>query len=648
MEERRRQDAYDMAVKIRAFERTALELFAQDKLSGTTHTYIGQEATAAAAMSFVGERDVVFSNHRCHGHYLAYGGDERALLAEIMSKESGLCGGRGGSQHIHYKNFYTNGIQGGILPNALGVAFAKKLDQKKDRTVVFLGDGTLGQGVVYETLNIASVFQIPMLFIVEDNQYAMSTRREDAISGDIAERIRGFAVETLEIASTDTDELLDFFEKAFRKLDTGNQPVCAVVHNFRLGAHSKGDDTRDAAEIERHMQWDPIAVLERKLGRDEVGRRLRRHSEAFAQMALDLEGQGTARILSCEAEALSVKETFFCEGGKRCNEQIREALGEGIERNKNIIVYGEDVKDPYGGAFKATKGLSGKHPGNLFNMPISEACMVGMAVGMALAGKIPVVEIMFGDFLALAMDQLLNHAVKYGWIYGEAVQVPMVIRTPMGGGRGYGPTHSQSLEKFLMGIPLLKVLALSPLHNPKLLYQTIFDTISSPTVVIENKKLYAERMLSVSDHKCGSFFVEEINHYGYSTMRLSLDRQTAPDITVVTYGGMVRDAMKAAEELLLEDEIQADLVVVSQLLPLPKQDIREAINGKAPMAVVEEGTVTAGIGAEIVAWCAQERLAEGYLRIGAHDLPIPNGIKLERQALPDWKCIIERIREFVK
>ena len=151
MEERRRQDAYDMAVKIRAFERTALELFAQDKLSGTTHTYIGQEATAAAAMSFVGERDVVFSNHRCHGHYLAYGGDERALLAEIMSKESGLCGGRGGSQHIHYKNFYTNGIQGGILPNALGVAFAKKLDQKKDRTVVFLGDGTLGQGVVYET-----------------------------------------------------------------------------------------------------------------------------------------------------------------------------------------------------------------------------------------------------------------------------------------------------------------------------------------------------------------------------------------------------------------------------------------------------------------------------------------------------------------
>ena len=643
MEERRRQDAYDMAVKIRAFERTALELFTQDKLSGTTHTYIGQEATAAAAMSFVGERDVVFSNHRCHGHYLAYGGDERALLAEIMSKESGLCGGRGGSQHIHYKNFYTNGIQGGILPNALGVAFAKKLDQKKDRTVVFLGDGTLGQG-----LNIASVFQIPMLFIVEDNQYAMSTRREDAISGDIAERIRGFAVETLEIASTDTDELLDFFEKAFRKLDTGNQPVCAVVHNYRLGAHSKGDDTRDAAEIERHMQWDPIAVLERKIGRDEVGRRLRRHSEAFAQMALDLEGQGTARILSCEAEALSVKETFFCEGGKRCNEQIREALGEGIERNKNIIVYGEDVKDPYGGAFKATKGLSGKHPGNLFNMPISEACMVGMAVGMALAGKIPVVEIMFGDFLALAMDQLLNHAVKYGWIYGEAVQVPMVIRTPMGGGRGYGPTHSQSLEKFLMGIPLLKVLALSPLHNPKLLYQTIFDTISSPTVVIENKKLYAERMLSVSDHKCGSFFVEEINHYGYSTMRLSLDRQTAPDITVVTYGGMVRDAMKAAEELLLEDEIQADLVVVSQLLPLPKQDIREAINGKAPMAVVEEGTVTAGIGAEIVAWCAQERLAEGYLRIGAHDLPIPNGIKLERQALPDWKCIIERIREFVK
>ena len=187
---------YEQIIKIRCFEEKILSLFSENKLSGTTHTYIGEEATAVAVMKYVGENDVVFSNHRCHGHYLAYGGPEEKLLAEIMSKESGLCQGRGGSQHIHYKNFFTNGIQGGIVPNALGVAFAKKLDSKKDNTIVFIGDGTLGQGVVYESLNIAAANSIPLMVVVEDNQYAMSTKRTDVISGDIATRMSGFGIKT--------------------------------------------------------------------------------------------------------------------------------------------------------------------------------------------------------------------------------------------------------------------------------------------------------------------------------------------------------------------------------------------------------------------------------------------------------------------
>lgn len=642
------KNAYDMVIKIRAFENKILELFEKDKLSGTAHTYVGQEATAAALMQFAGEEDVVFSNHRCHGHYLAYGGDEKALFAEIMSRESGVCSGRGGSQHIHYKNFYSNGIQGGILPNALGVAFAKKLDQKEDRTIVFLGDGTLGQGIVYETLNIASVYHIPVFFVIEDNQYAMSTRRSDVISGDIKARIEGFDIETFEISSTDVDELQEFFAGVLGSLDTKKQPVCAIIHNYRLGAHSKGDDTRDVTEIEKYRKWDPISVLKSKLGIETVDKRYEYYSDKFEKMVMEIEQQEYIRISEYQWKEVSEKGIFFYKGNKRCNELIREALHEELERNKNIIIYGEDVKDEYGGAFKVTKGLSKDFPENIYNMPISEACMTGMAVGMALSGKIPIVEIMFGDFITLGMDQLLNHATKYGWIYGEEVQVPLILRTPMGAKRGYGPTHSQSLEKFLMGIPLLKMIALSPLHNPKLIYKTILDTITSPTVVIENKQLYSERMISVENNKYQSFRVEEINHYGYSTMYLSLDREVIPDITILTYGGMVKEVLKAAENLMMEEEIQADVIVISQLLPLPKDDIREFIKKKTSLVIVEEGTKTSGIGAEVAAWCAEEKLAENYLRIGANDLPIPNGIRLEEQMIPNQHSIAEKIREFVK
>ena len=271
----------EMTIKIRAFEELILEMFSQNKLSGTTHTYIGEEATASALMPYVREQDKVFSNHRCHGHYLAYNGPEELLLAEIMSKKSGLCNGRGGSQHIHYKNFYTNGIQGGIVPNALGVAFADKLSGNDDNTVVFIGDGTLGQGVVYESLNIASVYDVPVVFVVEDNQYAMSTKRKDVISGDIKSRIEGFDIKTFEIESTDVDELYEFFGGVFSYINENRKPVCAVVHNYRLGAHSKGDDTRDKDEVEFHRKKDPIALLKNALGEEVVDETYKKYRSKF-------------------------------------------------------------------------------------------------------------------------------------------------------------------------------------------------------------------------------------------------------------------------------------------------------------------------------------------------------------------------------
>lgn len=635
---------YETVIKIRAFEELILDLFGQNKLSGTTHTYIGEEATAVSIMKFVRKQDKVFSNHRCHGHYLAYGGPERELLAEIMSKESGLCQGRGGSQHIHYKNFFTNGIQGGIVPNAVGVAFADKLNGTDSNTLVFLGDGTLGQGVVYESLNIASVYEVPVVFVIEDNQYAMSTRREDMIAGDIKSRIEGFSVRTYEVTSTDVDELEKFFDEVFAYVNRERKPVCAIVHNYRLGAHSKGDDTRAREEIESHKKDDPVRLVTEKIGEEAASNIYKEFRARFETFVAELDGEKSITIFTDEEEDKYPIGSFVSDESARYVELIRDAFRNQLQKDPKTVLIGEDIRDPYGGAFKATKGLSSAFCERVLNMPISESCIVGVAVGMALNGCLPVVEMMFGDFVTLAFDQILNHAAKYSWIYGEGIHVPMMVRVPSGARRGYGPTHSQSLEKFLIGIPGIKVAALNPALDPRKFYGELFETIRQPIIVIENKKMYGQKKWGIRDRKYLDFDVMEINSGGLPTLVFSMDRESEPDAYIITYGGMAEDACLASNHLMMKDEIQADVIVISQLSPLPIRDLKEAVRSSAPVYFVEEGTRTSGIGAELIASCVENGMANAFHRITAPDLPIPNGIVLEDQLIPDQEKIAERIR----
>lgn len=629
------KQTYETAIKIRAFEETVLELFGQGKISGTTHTYIGAEATASALMKLLDENDTIFSNHRGHGHFLALGGSPRDLLAEIMSKRSGLCEGRGGSQHLHWKNFYTNGIQGGIVPNAVGVAFANKIDGNSRRTLVFLGDGTLGQGVVYESLNFAAVKNIPCIFVVEDNQYAMSTRREDAISGNIADRLGSFDLKVFEISSTDVDELEKFFADALDFFDSERKPICIVIHNYRLASHSKGDDTRDSAEIESHRKDDPLKIIRKRIGDEEFDRCYESYRHEFSKLAEEIESEEVIRIEPSEQPRIKT-ESLLRTDNLRTVESIQSEFKLALEKDPRVIFLGEDIRDPYGGAFKATKGLSEKFSDRIVNTPISEAGIVGIGVGLALAGKIPVVEIMFGDFITLAFDQILNHATKYGWVYNS--EVPLIIRTPMGARRGYGATHSQSLEKFLIGIPRLNIFALSPIHDPARMYREIFEQIKSPTIIIENKILYAEKTPKLDD-----FRIEQKN----STIKLSLD-ESKPDLVLITYGGMTRETLQAAEKLMLEEEIQADIIVLSELAPLPLKDLEDLITRNSVVGIVEEGTRTAGIGAEIIAQLMENRIGSRYFRIATPDLPIPNGIPLESQIIPNAKTIFTTILDEVK
>ena len=253
------EEQYALLFGLRTFEQSLLELFATGALAGTTHTCLGQETVAVGVMSAIDrERDIVFSNHRGHGHFLAYCGEVERLYLEIMGKPGGVCGGRGGSQHLYFDNFYSNGIQGGIVPVATGMALAEKQKGSGAVVVVFLGDGTLGEGVVYEAFNIASLWSMPIVFVIEHNGYAQSTPSALQIAGEVAARPRAFGIATEECRSTVAADLRGHAARAIDAARAGSGPQCLVSYSDRLGPHSKGDDTRDADELKAAWSRDPL------------------------------------------------------------------------------------------------------------------------------------------------------------------------------------------------------------------------------------------------------------------------------------------------------------------------------------------------------------------------------------------------------
>lgn len=253
-------------LRIRRFEETVLELFPQGVFYGTVHTYLGQEANAVGVLSHLQTGDIVFSNHRCHGHFLAYGGDMRALFAELMGRRNGVCGGRGGSQHLHWQDFYSNGVQGGIVPIATGMALAEKIKQSNSVVIAFLGDGTLGEGVIYEAFNMASLWSVPILYVLENNHIAQTTPVGSAVAGSIAQRFSAFGIQTSEIDSSDVLEILPIAKRLINEARQHSQPHALILNTHRFGPHSKGDDTRPAIEIQRlRDNFDPLYIHGQRL-----------------------------------------------------------------------------------------------------------------------------------------------------------------------------------------------------------------------------------------------------------------------------------------------------------------------------------------------------------------------------------------------
>jgi len=278
-------------LRIRLFEERALKEFSRGNLFGTTHTCIGQEADCVGVIGALKRSDIVVSNHRGHGHYLAHGGDMRMLAAELMGRSTGVCGGIGGSQHLHFEDFYSNGVLGGTVPCAAGMALAEKRKGSGRIVTAFIGDGTLGEGVVYESLNIASLWCLPMLFVVENNRYAQTTPIETHLAGEIALRLRSFHIDAIEVDTTDVVEIGDTTKTLVADIRGTGRPRALVIHTYRLAPHSKGDDFRDVDQVESFRQRDPISVLRMRLAEAEWQQALeaatREVDEAYRQAESD-------------------------------------------------------------------------------------------------------------------------------------------------------------------------------------------------------------------------------------------------------------------------------------------------------------------------------------------------------------------------
>ena len=331
---------------------------------------------------------------------------------------------------------------------------------------------------------------------------------------------------------------------------------------------------------------------------------------------------------------------------------LNQGLHQAFEDDPQALLLGEDILDPYGGSFKVTKGLSSAYPQQVLTTPISEAGITGIAGGLALRGFHPVVEIMFGDFTTLIYDQVVNHLAKFQAMYPGGVTVPVVIRAPMGGRRGYGPTHSQTLEKHFLGVPGLQVLA--PFHLQgshvlgapgKLLYEAITRS-NSPTLFVENKLQYLLKLLSPED--LSEYDVADLED-AFSFYQLSISGAPKPQITLAAYGYMAKLALDAMLSLAYQHEIFCELLVPTQLAPFELSPIIASAGRTTRLLTLEEGTLSLGWGAEVLARVS-EALGSGLKtagRVAAKETVVPAAPSLEKKVLPGVGEIIQKVREMV-
>jgi len=636
---------------IRGFEERVAVLYRDGEVPGFVHLSTGQEAAAVGACWPLGPADVITSTHRGHGHCLAKGLDPLGMFAELMGRDGGTNRGRGGSMHIADPTlgiFGANGIVAAGLPIAAGAATAAQLRADGSVAVAFFGDGAPAQGAFHEALNLAAVWQLPVVFFCENNGYAEFSPASTQHGASLERRAAGYGIPYVAVDGNDVTATAAAMVEVLDGARAGRGPVVVEAATYRWHGHYEGDPQRYRSpdEVEAWEARDPLLAQEGRLrdagvGDDEikalgssVADELDRAVEAARRLASPTAATLTdfvvrARPVRAEPSPPRDDAPVF-----RTMDAIRAALAAELAGDDRVFVAGIDV-GAGGNVFGLTRGLADQFPGRVRDTPISETAVVGLGVGAAMAGMRPVVEVMYLDFIGVCFDQLLNQAAKLPFMTGGAAEMALTVRTQFGAGRSSGSQHSQSLEALLAHIPgLTVVMPSTPADTYGLLRAAIQDP--NPVVFIENRLLYGMKgPQPPPDH---------ILPIGKSVVV-----RPGSDATVVSVSRMVHEAVAAAERVGGEG-ISVEVIDLRTVAPLDVAPILDSVHRTGRLLIAHEAVVPFGIGAEIAATVAREGfwdLDAPIERIGAAATPPPYAPDLERAWLPDSDDIAAAIRRLV-
>jgi 2-oxoisovalerate dehydrogenase E1 component len=648
--------AYRLLKRIRLFEERLVSLFADGKVYGTAHTHVGQEGVAVGSLIDLDLTDYASGTHRSHGHCIAKGADIKRMMCELLGKANGYCGGKGGSMHIADLDrgmLGCNGIVSAGIPHAAGAVMAANLRGEPRVAVAFHGDGAANQGVLYETLNLAAIWKLPLIVVCENNQYALSTPYGLTQSGEsIAARAGGFGIPADVIDGMDVHTVRTAVGRAIARGRNGEGPTYIECLTYRYGGHSLRNDRpkRSEEEVASWKARDPIIQMsgilqdQHKVDASLIAKIDDEEAEnlevavAFAEESLEPTAESLMVGVYCDDKYDETPAPRSEQEEKRTISfagALNEALTQEMERDDRILIFGEDVAEA-GGVFGVSTGLKEKFgSARVKDTPISEQAITGTGVGLALAGARPIVEIQFMDIMTLAVDQIVNQAAKIRYMLGGRPKVPLVIRAPMGAGVGLAAQHSQSLETWYMHVPGLIVVSPSTPYDAKgLLVAAIRNP--NPVIFLEHKLLY--------------FLSGNVPEELYTIpLGIAEVKREGDDVTVVATSAMVRKAIQVARKLKRKG-ISVEVVDPRTLAPLDMDTIINSVKKTGRLVVVHEAHKFAGFGGEIVAQVvehAYDFLKAAPERIGAPHTPVPYNHNLEQCYIPSEDAISEVVSKIV-
>jgi 2-oxoisovalerate dehydrogenase E1 component len=648
-------DAYRLMITIRRFEERCLKLSHDGVIAGSVHLCLGQEAIPAGALAALGEADRVLPTYRGHGWAIACGVPVVDLLAEICHRAGGLNGGRGGSAHLSspaHRLLGENSIVGAGVPIAAGVALAADRLETGGVVIASIGDGAMNQGSVHEGMVFAAANKLPLVIVCENNGWAeMTPSSMTSFTENLADRAAPYGIAAATVDGNDPAAVYVAVAAAAARARAGEGPTLIEAKTARLTGHYTRDTEhyRPKDDTQSAQAGDPLPRLRESLvasgvatgDLDELEARLAREIDAATEAVLAMPDPdpATAREhVVAHPGPLPAAGTGDVAGPREMTywKAINTALGEELSQRPELLVYGEDV-GAGGGIFGVTRGLQKQFGARrVFDTPIAESAILGSAVGASLAGARPVVEIMWGDFLWVAFDQIINQASNVRYVSRGALNAPMTVRLQQGATPGSCAQHSQSLEAILAHVPGIKVGAPA---TPADAYAMTRAAIANPdpVILVESRELY----LNKGEVSPGTAR-EPVGGARF--------RRHGDALTIITWGPMVLRALAAADTLA-GSGIEAGVLDLRWLNPIDDEAIAQAVSeGGGRVLVVHEANRTGGLGAEIAARIAEVHLDEldaPVARLAAPDTRIPAAPTLQQSLIPGPAAIVAAALELV-